>query len=232
VAIFQWNHARLNLEREPRSQNTCGMRRHLNLTLAVLLLVAALPAGAAEQLGQERVELSPFFGYRIGGHFNGVNETIEYPFAGATSYGGLADINLNRDNYKLEFLWSHQETGLDRFLNGTQKSRTPLQIDHLQAGVLQEVGNSRARLAISALAGGTRFASSGLGSETRFSGSIGGIAKLFPTPHVGLRIDARAYGVFVKGVTGAFCVNGTCAFAYSGNVLWQGDFTAGLILAF
>ena len=50
--------------------------------------------------------------------------------------------------------------------------------------------------------------------------------------HVGLRLDARAYGVFVKGVTGAFCVNGTCAFAYTGNMLWQGDFTAGLIFAF
>jgi hypothetical protein len=208
------------------------MKRHLSLTLAVSLVVAALPARAAEQLGQERVELSPFFGYRIGGHFNGVNETVEYPFAAATSYGGLADFNLNRDNYKFEFLWSHQETGLDRFFDSSQKSRTPLQIDHFQAGVLQEVGNPRARLAISALAGGTRFASPGLGSETRFSGSIGGIVKVFPTPHVGLRFDARAYGVFVKGVTGAFCGRGTCAFAYSGNLLWQGDFTAGLILAF
>ncbi|HRB13644.1 MAG TPA: hypothetical protein PKU70_11580 [Vicinamibacteria bacterium] len=206
------------------------MKPKTRIALATLLLIAALPAGAQELLGSERFELTPFFGYRIGGHFNGFTEAIEYPFAGATSWGGLVDINLNRNNYKFELLWSHQDTGLDRVFEG--ESRKPLQIDHFQAGIMQEVGNERARLAVAALAGGTRFASPGLGSETRFSGSIGGVAKVFVTPHVGLRLDARAYGVFVKGVTGAFCVNGTCAFAYTGNMLGQGDFTAGLIFAF
>ena len=197
----------------------------------LVLLAAALPASAAELLGRQRVELSHFFGYRVGGHFNGFTDAIKYPFDGATSYGGLVDINLNRDNYKAEFLWSHQETGLERIFQG-QLSRNALQIDHFQAGVMQEVGYERARLAVSALVGGSRFASPGLGSEVRFSGSVGGVAKVFATPHVGLRLDARAYGVFVKGVGGAFCVNGTCAFAYAGNVMWQGDFTAGLIIAF
>ena len=37
---------------------------------------------------------------------------------------------------------------------------------------------------------------------------------------------------FIKSDTGAFCVNATCLFSYSGSHLWQGDFTAGLILAF
>ena len=207
------------------------MRTRPRLPVAMLLLAAAVPASAAEQLGKERFELTPFFGYRIGGHFNSFNEAVKYPFDGATSYGGLVDINLNRDNYKVEFLWSHQETGLDRSIQG-QLSRNALQIDHFQAGVMQEVGYERARLAVSALVGGTRFASPGLGSEVRFSGSVGGVAKLFPTPHVGLRLDARAYGVVVQGVGGAFCGNGTCAFAYAGNMMWQGDFTAGLIIAF
>lgn len=207
------------------------MKSTMKLPAAIWLLAAALPAGAGEQLGKERVELTPFFGYRIGGHFNSFTGTIKYPFEDTTSYGGLVDINVNRDNYKAEVLWSHQETGLDRLFEG-QVSRKALQIDHFQAGIMQEVGYERARLAVSALAGGTRFSSPGLGSEVRFSGSVGGVAKVFATPHVGLRFDARAYGVFVKGVGGAFCVNGTCAFAYSGNVMWQGDFTAGLIIAF
>jgi len=207
------------------------MKPTMKLPAAMLLLAAALPAGAGEQLGKERVELTPFFGYRIGGHFNGISDAIEYPFDSATSYGGLVDINTNRDNYKVEFLWSHQKTGFDRVFQG-QPSRNALQIDHFQAGVMQEVGYERARLAVSALVGGSRFAASGLGSETRFSGSVGGVAKLFATAHVGLRLDARAYGVFVKGAAGAFCANGTCAFAYSGNMMWQGDFTAGLIIAF
>ena len=97
---------------------------------------------------------------------------------------------------------------------------------------MQEIGTERARFAVSALLGGTRFAAPGLGSDVRFSGSVGGSMKLFPSPHVGLRLDARAYGVSLKSAAGAFCVNGTCSFAYPGTILWQGDFTAGLILAF
>jgi hypothetical protein len=49
---------------------------------------------------------------------------------------------------------------------------------------------------------------------------------------VGLRLDARLYGIYVKGAAGAFCSSGTCAFAYGGNLLWQSDFTAALIIAF
>ena len=49
---------------------------------------------------------------------------------------------------------------------------------------------------------------------------------------MGLHLDARAYGVSLKSAAGAFCVNGSCAFAYSGTVLWQGDLTGGLVIAF
>jgi len=208
------------------------MKRLLLMTCAACLsIAAALPSGAAELLGKESFELTPFYGYRIGGHFNGIIDAIEYPFDSASSYGGLIDINLKKNNFKVEALWSHQKTGFDRILN-RQTERTRLEIDHLQGGIMQEVGQERARFAISVLLGASRLKSPGLGSETRFSGSIGGDIKLFPTAHVGIRLDARAYGIFTKGAAGAFCVNGACAFAYSGTVLWQGDFTGGLILAF
>jgi hypothetical protein len=207
------------------------MKRLMKAGAAVWLLLAAGPATAIDLLGRERFELIPFFGYRVGGHFDGISEVIEYPFDGARSYGGLVDINLLRDNYKIELLWSHQATGFERAV-GSQFESNRLQIDHFQAGIMQEVGTERARFAVSALFGGTRFASPGLGSDARFSGSVGGSLKFFPGSHVGLRLDARAYGVWVKGAAGAFCVNGTCAFAYSGTMMWQGDFTAGIILAF
>jgi len=207
------------------------MKLQMRLLATALLLASALPSGAGELLGKERVELTPFFGYRIGGHFHGVLDPVEYPFDGSKSYGGLADINLFKDNYKVELLWSHQDTGLARFVQN-QTSPTALQVDHFQVGVMQEVGMEKARLAISALAGGTRFAAGDLGSDMRFSFSIGGVAKVFVNPHLGLRLDARAYGVFVKGVGEAFCLNGTCAFAYSGTMMWQGDFTGGLVFAF
>ncbi len=209
---------------------TLIMKPRIALLAAALLWLAPWPAAAAELLGKERVEVTPFFGYRIGGHFNGFSDTFEYPWDGARSWGGLVDINTFRDNYKVEFLWSHQKTGFDRFVQG--RPRAPLTIDHFQAGVLQEVGVEKARVAVSALVGGTRLSAGNLGADTRFSGSVGGIAKLFLSPHVALRFDARAYLIFVKGVGGTLCVNGICSFAYSGTALWQGDFTGGVTFAF
>jgi hypothetical protein len=205
--------------------------KRLRILSAVLVLASAGSAGAADLLGRERVELIPFFGYRIGGHFNGIVDAVEYPFDGAKAYGGLVDVNLNMDNYKLEFLWSHQSTGFERLINnGVEPNR--LQIDHFQGGIMQEVGTEKARWAISALFGGTRFASPGLGSDLRFSGSVGACIKVFPTERVGLRFDARAHGVWTKGAAGAFCANGTCLFAFEGTMMWQGDFTGGVIIAF
>jgi hypothetical protein len=198
--------------------------------VAALLLLAAPPAGAADLLGKERVELTPFFGYRMGGHFASLVGERGYGIDGAKAFGGLLDVSLQADNYKLEFLWSRQETRVEGALfPGVELGR--LDIDHFQAGIMQEVGEPRARVSVSLLLGASRFASPALGSETHFSGSLAGSAKLFPNPHIGFRFDARAYAVFVQGKSAAFC-GGGCILVYSGTALWQGEFTGGLILAF
>jgi len=198
------------------------MRR---LVAAALLLLAVTPASAVEPLGKERVELTPFFGYRIGGHFASAFGERGYEIDGAKAFGGLLDVNLHANNFKLEFLWSRQQTRLAGL------GLLPLEIDHLQAGIMQEVGEPQARLSVSVLLGASRIASPGLGSDTFFSGSLGGAAKLFLNPHLGLRLDARAYAVFVQSSASAIC-SGGCVLVYSGAALWQGEFTAGLILAF
>jgi hypothetical protein len=197
---------------------------------AAFLLLTAVPAGAADLLGKERVELTPFFGYRIGGHFASVVDERSYGIDGATAYGGLLDLNLNANNFKLEFLWSHQETHVDAPLL-PRLNVAPLQIDHFQGGIMQEVGEPKARLSVSVLFGASRLSVPALGSETKFSWSIGGSAKLFPNPHFGIRLDARAFGVLIQGGGGAFC-SGGCVVVYTGTALWQGEFTGGLILAF
>lgn len=196
---------------------------------AALLFLTALPAGAAELLGKERVELVPFFGYRMGGHFASLAGDRSHGIDGARAYGGLVDLNLNASNFKLELLWSRQETRVEgALIQGL--SPLSLDIDHLQAGIMQEVGEPRARASVALLLGASRF-SSPLGSETRFSGSLTGSVKLFPNPHFGIRLDARAYAVRVPAEAAGFCA-GSCVLVYSGSTLWQGEFTAGLILAF
>jgi hypothetical protein len=197
---------------------------------ATLLLLTTVPAGAAELLGKERVELTPFFGYRMGGHFASVVGDRSYGIDGAQAYGGLLDVNLSANNFKLEFLWSRQETQIEApLVPGLNVAR--LVVDHFQGGIMQEVGEPRARLSVSVLLGASRLSVPALGSETKFSGSITGSAKLFPNPHFGIRLDARAYGVLIQGGSAAFC-NGGCVVVYSGTAIWQGEFTGGLIFAF
>lgn len=194
------------------------------------MALLAVPSGAAELLGKERVELTPFFGYRMGGHFASVLGDRNYGIDGAQAYGGLVDVNLQSSNFKLEFLWSRQKTQIEApLVPGLDVAR--LQIDHFQGGIMQEVGEPKGRLSVSLLLGASRFEVPALGSETNFSGSLAGSLKLFPSSHVGIRLDARAYAVFTRGQGGAFC-SGGCVVTYSGKTLWQGEFTGGLILAF
>ena len=172
-------------------------------------------------------------GFRTGGSLSGQLDGTPRDFAiqSGTSYGGTLDFNLNQSNFKIELLYSRQSTEVEE-AGLLVPGGLDLNVEYLQGGILQEVGSVKSRFYVTVLAGATRFAPRGFDSETKFSLSLGGGLKFFPARHVGLRFDARAYMTFIKSDTGAFCVNGTCLFAYSGSHLWQGDFTAGLILAF
>jgi hypothetical protein len=184
-------------------------------------------------ISNENVEIMPFIGYRTGGSLNGqVEDTVRaFGIKGSTSYGGVIDVNLHQSNLKLEALYSRQTTDIEG-AGVLVPNGLDISVEYLQGGISQESGSERGRFYISALVGATRFDPRGYDSVTKFSGSLGGGLKLFPTPHVGLRFDARAFLTFVNGDAGGICLNGTCFLSWSGSHLWQGDFTAGLILAF
>lgn len=182
-------------------------------------------------IGEERVELTPFAGYRTGGGFSVIEGGPGFDIENSLSYGGLIDFNLKSNNFKIELLYSRQDSHVEaETLLGADFG--DLAVEYYQAGVLQEVGNPGARWYIGLLLGATRFAPKSFDSETYFSGSIGGGLKFFPAKRMGLRFDARGYATFVSGSAGAFCSNGRCVFAYEGSTFWQWDFTGGLILAF
>jgi hypothetical protein len=197
------------------------------------LVSPSLAQNYSGNISEENVELMPFIGYRTGGSLSGqVEQTFrEFGIKGNASYGGVIDFNLHSGNFKIEALYSRQSTEIEGagllVPNGLD-----IDVEYLQGGILQESGSERGRFYISALLGATRFSPAGFDSVTKFSTSLGGGLKLFPSRHVGLRFDARAFLTFVNGDAGGICVNGTCFFTWSGSHLWQGDFTAGLILAF
>ena len=200
---------------------------------SLVLASPSLAQSAAGNISNENVELMPFVGYRTGGGLSGqVENTVrDFGIKNSTSYGGVIDVSLHQGNFKIEALYSRQTTEIEGagllVPNGLD-----LSVEYLQAGILQESGSERGRFYISVLLGATRFNPVGYDSATKFSTSLGGGLKLFPSRHVGLRFDARAFLTFVNTDVGGICAGGTCLLSFSGSHLWQGDFTAGLILAF
>jgi hypothetical protein len=210
--------------------------RRLRVRLALgasALILAALPAagqGGPPDITRENVEFVGFAGFRTGGSLaNNADELLELD--GGTSYGGVIDVNLHKGNFKLEALYSHNQSGikLDQFVSG---SSLDIAIDYIQAGILQETGNEKTRFYASVLLGATLFRPTAFDSVTKFSFSVGGGLKIFLGKNVGLRLDARAFATPTEASAGAVCGNGTCLLNFSGSILWQGDFTGGVILAF
>lgn len=208
--------------------------RRLSLSLALAAATLAAQPAAAQvgrgDLGQEDVEIMPFGGYRTGGTLvDGNDEFAE--IEGGASYGGALDFNLHKGNFKIEALYSHNaaSVGLGSFFPG---ERLGVAIDYIQGGILQETGSERTRFYVSALLGTTMFRPEGFDSVYKFSFSIGGGLKHFASRNFGLRFDARAFGTPTEASGGIACANGTCLMSFSGSILWQWDFTGGVILAF
>lgn len=191
--------------------------------LAVALLVAA-PARA------QSVQITPFVGYAFGGSVRDTVLEQSRSFDAALDYGGSLNFSIS-PTWRFEALYSRQATELGG--EGLSPS-FDVTIERYLAGFQEEKGEGNVRWFGTVWFGATRFVPGlgDFGSETKFSAAVGLGVKTFPVKNVGLRLEARGFYTLVKGEGGAFCANGTCLFAFSGTGLWQGDVSAGLILAF
>jgi hypothetical protein len=56
--------------------------------------------------------------------------------------------------------------------------------------------------------------------------------KVFATPHVGVRLDGRVFATVLDAEgTAIVCVRG-CLLAIHADVIWQAEFTAGVVVKF
>ncbi len=192
--------------------------------LAVGLLLGAAPARA------ESVQITPFVGYAFGGSVRDTVLDESRSFDAALDYGGSLSFPISQ-GWRFELLYSRQATKLA----GGLGPPFDVTIERYLAGFQEEKGEGgNVRWFGTVWLGATRFVPGlgGFDSETKFGGGVGLGVKVFPVKNVGLRLEARGLYTLVKGEGGAFCSNGTCLFAFSGTGLWQGDVSAGLILAF
>jgi hypothetical protein len=197
---------------------------------AGLLALVAAPTIFAQR--HTTVEIAPFIGYRFGGSVGDTFSAARYGIDGARSEGVTISVPVRRD-IAVELLFSRQDTGVDVAGHPGTK-RYDLTIDHWMLGAAGDFpGRSgRVRPFVAAYLGLTRIQSSNdyTTSNGYFSAAIGGGVKFDLAEHVGVRVDARAYAVFVRSGAGAICGPAGCSLAFAGNAMFQGEVAASLFL--
>ena len=133
---------------------------------------------------------------------------------------------------QFEALFTHQHANVSVPLFPSGPSvRWKMTVDHWQAGGLQEFDIGPVRPFLTGTLGLTRYATSG-DSEIRFAVAAGGGVKLFPSEHVGFRLNTQLFATFVDADTQVFACTGICLVRFHAIVVWQLEFTAGLIVRF
>jgi hypothetical protein len=195
----------------------------------------ASTAGAEDQ---PRAELTPYIGYRIGGQFD-----LENPPPDTNSSADLqdgsdwgVDLGIYRDrNSFYEILYSHQSTGLDT--SDPALKGVDVAVEYLQAGgTLLFTDNEHYVPYLSLTIGATRFDAGGsYGSETKFSGSLGGGVRFPFGGHFAATLGARAYYTVVNSDTQFFCTGSgsvNCLVRTSGSGFFQGEALLGFTAVF
>jgi hypothetical protein len=201
-----------------------------------VVFVASLVAGggAARAQSLDAVEVAPFGGYRFGGGFYELVTGQSVDLDGAASFGVVLDIPF-RDDLQIEGFFTHQEARFTLPASvDAQRTRWRVTVDQLQVGGLRELSGGRARPFLTGTLGLTRYESGG-DNEVRFSLAAGGGVKLLPTEHIGLRLDGRVFATIVDAEGDLLACApglGICVGSIDAWVVWQMEFTAGVVVRF
>jgi hypothetical protein len=199
---------------------------------AVVVGVAVVILTGGSLIEAQTLEIMPLAGYRFGGDIFELATGGPLDADGAPAAGAVVNIQLG-EGMQIEALYTHQRarvTAADLLGNPL---RWEVIVDHWQAGGLQELhGSPRVRPFLTGLLGLSRYAIEG-DNELRFVVSGGGGVKLFPARHLGVRLDGRLFATFadIDGRATA-CSVGRCLIALNVDVVWQAEFTAGVVLRF
>jgi hypothetical protein len=208
------------------------------LAVAVVGLPLALLAPVAAAGDKPRAELTPYIGYRMGGQFDVDNTDLAT--SGSVDLQDTGDWGLDLGIYRdptsfYEILYSHASGGLDT--SEPSLKGVDVTIDYLQVGgTLLFVEHEHYVPYLSLTIGATKFdASGGYGSETKFSGSLGGGVRFPFAEHFAATLGVRGYLTAVSSNTEFFCSGSgsvNCLFKTTGSTFFQGEALIGFTATF
>lgn len=202
------------------------------LALVVVASLAVADVGAAQS-----VEINPYGGYRWGGELDAddnalFDEDVELDESGV--YGIRLDVAVSR-GFQIELLASRQETefAVDEELFGDDADLLDVQLDTYHIGVLWQGGSGQVHPFAVTSVGVTSIDPDlpSVSSEDRLSASFGGGVKVFLNPHVGFRFEGRFFWTDIDEDDDRDHDDDCCDVDY-GDDLYQGEVTAGLVVAF
>lgn len=204
------------------------------LLLAQLLVITGLqglfnPALAADR----QLELTPQVGYRSGGSFKSPDNDETLDLDEGTSYSLIFNLD-HAANTQWEFILSHHETELQQGPIFVGERQFDLTVDYFSAGGIYVWRDPKVEPFLGAGIGVTRLSpkSSQYDTETRALIQFVAGYKFWLTPHIGLRIEARAYGTLLDSDADIFCGNGACIARVESTGFGQLELNAGLAARF
>lgn len=204
-------------------------------SLALILLLPIAPSARADV----RAEITPFVGYRMSGSFDveladgSGSQSVDVEDSSA--WGIDVGIYATPDAF-YEFLYSTQTTNLD--------SRDPavagvdVTTEYFQFGGTAFFPAEQWPVPYMSLTiGATRYsADQGYGSDTKFSGSLGGGLRLPFNDNVAATLGVRGYLTLIESDTSIFCKSdsqgGGCLVRSSGSTFFQAEALLGLTVRF
>ncbi len=211
----------------------------MKFRIAAVFAALGVFATAANAVENDlNIEITPFGGYRFGGSFDVADADTSYDIDDSPSYGFIVNFR-EQANTQWEIFYLRQHTEAEFSDPQAGNSVLDVDMDVLEGGGTYQWDGDTVMPYMALTVGGTRIktqAGDASVNDTFWSASIGVGLQIRPTERLGLRLEARAHGTFIKAETDIFCQTGpdqnVCAVRIDGRVLQQLETIAGIVFRF
>ncbi|WP_455207051.1 outer membrane protein [Kaarinaea lacus] len=190
------------------------------LVLVSMMMISAYSVAA---------EVTLYTGYRGGGDFKDEITGASVSLDEGGSVGIILNVPYSRVT-EMEFMYSTQPTKLVAV--GAAVDGLDIDVDYLQIGGTYLFPRDNTTPYFTATLGVAHFRPEGLDSETRFSFTLGGGAKIPFAKRFALRLEGRAFMTSLNSGGALFCSNGQCRISASSSLFAQLEASAGLTVKF